>query len=91
MLIAVRRMVESGNMVIFRANVKTIRKLAACDKIEPNVIVGKNGKRTEVLDENGMYVFKMKMKKKGKDDMDIGVVNKRDTEGVCSDEIEDPF
>jgi hypothetical protein len=91
MLIAVRRMVESGNMVIFGANMKTIRKLAACDKIEPNVIVGKNGKRTEVLDENGMYVYKMKIKKKGKDDMDIGVVNKQDTEGVYSDEIEDPF
>ena len=91
MLIAVRRMVESGNMVIFGANMKTIRKLAACDKIEPNVIVGKNGKRTEVLDENGMYVYKMKIKKEGKDDMDIGVVNKQNTEGVCSDVIEDPF
>ena len=55
------------------------------------MIVGKTGKRTEVLDENGMYVYKMKIKKKGKDDMDIGVVNTRDTEGVCSDGIEDPF
>ena len=63
------------------------------------MIVGKNGKRTEVLDENGMYVYNMKIKKKGKDDMDIGVVNKQNTEGVCSDvnssqfrdTIDDPF
>ena len=55
------------------------------------MIVGKNGKRTEVLDENGMYVYKMKIKRKGQDDMDIGVVSRQDTEGFCSDEIEDPF
>ena len=30
MLIAVRRVVESGNMVVFGANMKAIRKLAAC-------------------------------------------------------------
>ena len=33
MLIAVRRVVESGNMVVFGANMKAIRKLAACEKI----------------------------------------------------------
>ena len=32
MLIAVRRVVESGNMVVFGANMKAIRKLAACEK-----------------------------------------------------------
>ena len=42
MLLAVRRMTESGNMVIFGANLKSIRKLAALDKLEPNLIVGKN-------------------------------------------------
>jgi hypothetical protein len=33
MLIAVRRVVESGNMVVFGANMKAIRKLAACWKV----------------------------------------------------------
>ena len=33
----------------------------------------------------------MEIKKKGKDDMDIGVVSEQDTEAVYSDEIEDPF
>ena len=42
------------------------------------MIVDKNGRRTEVLDENGMYVYKMKIKKKGKDDMDLGTVDKRE-------------
>ena len=56
MLIAVRRVVESGNMVVFGANMKAIRKLAACEKIGENMIVDKNGRRTVVLDENGMYV-----------------------------------
>ena len=75
MLIAVRRMVESGNMVIFGANLQAIRKLAACAKIEKNMIVGKNGRRTEIKDEEGMYVYEMKIKK-GKNDMDLGTVNK---------------
>jgi len=80
MLIAVRRMVESGNMVIFGANHQAIRKLAASQKIEKNMIVAKNGRRTEIKDEDGMYVYKMKIKAntgtKGKNDMDIGAVNK---------------
>ena len=58
MLISVRRMVESGNMVVFGANQQALRKLAACNKIEKNMIVGKNGKRSEIKDEDGVYVFR---------------------------------
>ena len=86
-------MVESGNMVIFGANVQAIRKLAACAKIEKNMIVGKNGRRTEIKDEDGMYVYKMKIKK-GKNDMDLGTVNKgsNDKEHLGVDySVEDPF
>ena len=93
MLIAVRRMVESGNMVVFGANHQAIRKLAACGKIEKNMIVGRNGRRTEIKDEDGMYVYKMKIKK-GKNDMDLGTVNsgKNNTESRGVDySIEDPF
>ena len=89
MLISVRRMVESGNMVIFGANQQAIRKLAACDKLEKNTIVGKNGRKTEIQDENGMYVYKMKIKrKKGPNDMDIGNVKTVTDE---HDDLEDPF
>ena len=89
MLISVRRMVESGNMVIFGANQQAIRKLAACDKLEKNIIVGKNGRKTEIQDENGMYVYKMKIKrKKGPNDMDIGNVKTVTDE---HDDLEDPF
>ena len=58
MLLAVRRMTQGGNMVIFGANIKSIRKLAALDKIEQNVIVGKNRKKSEIIDKHGMYVYK---------------------------------
>jgi hypothetical protein len=64
MLLAVRRMTESGNMVIFGANLKSIRKLAALDKIEPNLIVGKNGKKSEIVDKDGMYTYPIKIKRK---------------------------
>ena len=93
MLISVRRMVESGNMVVFGANQQALRKLAACNKIEKNMIVGKNGKRSEIKDEDGVYVFKMKIKK-GKNDMDLGNVNKGkdDAQSAGVDySIEDPF
>ena len=93
MLISVRRMVESGNMVVFGANQQALRKLAACNKIEKNMIVGKNGKKSEIKDEDGVYVFKMKIKK-GKNDMDLGNVNKGkdDAQSTGVDySIEDPF
>jgi hypothetical protein len=48
MLIAVRRVVESGDMVVFGANMKAIRKLAACEKLGKNMIVDRHGRRTEV-------------------------------------------
>ena len=91
MLISVRRMVESGNMVVFGANQQAIRKLAACDKIEKNMIVGRNGKKTEIKDENGMYVYKMKIKKMGKNDMDLGTINARKSNEASDNEIDDPF
>ena len=93
MLIAVRRMVESGNMVVFGANHQAIRKLAACGKIEKNMIVAKNGRRTEIKDEDGMYIHKMKIKK-GKDDMDLGNVNSgrdRTNRSEVDYSIDDPF
>ena len=43
---------------------KIIRKLAALDKIEPNVIVGKSNKRSKIVDKDGMYTYKMKIKRK---------------------------
>ena len=95
MLIAVRRMVESGNMVIFGANHQAIRKLAASAKIEKNMIVAKNGRRTEIKDEKGMYVYKMRIKSnfgpKGKNDMDIGAVNKGKNDYEVDYSIDDPF
>ena len=91
MLIAVRRVVESGNVVVFGANMKAIRKLAACEKIGKNMIVDKNGRRTEVLDENGMYVYKMKIKRKGKDDMDLGTVNNKEETKENGSDDEDVF
>ena len=93
MLISVRRMVESGNMVVFGANHQAIRKLAACSKIEKNMIVGKGGQRTEIKDEDGMYVYKMRIKK-GKNDMDLGNVNSGRNSTNCAGvdySIEDPF
>ena len=86
-------MVESGNMVVFGANHQAIRKLAACGKIEKNMIVGKGGKRTEIKDEDGMYVYKMRIKK-GKNDMDLGNVNSARSSTDCAGvdySIEDPF
>jgi hypothetical protein len=92
MLIAVRRVVESGNMVASGASMKAIRKLAACGELDKNMIVDKNGRRTEVLDENGMHVYNMKIKKKGKDDMDLGTVNNREEdEEEEEDDADDPF
>ena len=93
MLISVRRMVESGNMVVFGANHQAIRKLAACSKIEKNMIVGKGGQRTEIKDEDGMYVYKMRIKK-GKNDMDLGNVNSGRNSTNCAGvdySVEDPF
>ena len=50
-----------------------------------------NGSRTEVLDENGMYVYKMKVKRKGKDDMDLGTVNNREEAKEDGSDDEDVF
>ena len=100
MLLAVRRMTESGNMVIFGADMKLIRKMAALDKIEPNVIIGKNGKKSAIIDKDGMYVYPIKIKRKrGKDDMDVGTVTIKTAEdhhnecGICGDDIDEwtPF
>ena len=62
------------------------------------MIVAKNGRRTEIKDEDGMYIYKMKIKAnmgtKGKNDMDIGAVNKgkndKDEYGVDYS-TDDPF
>ena len=78
-------------MVVFGAVMKAIRKLASCEKIGKNMIVDKNGRRTEVLDENGMYVYKMKIKKKGKDDMELGAVNNKEVKEEEEDEDDDLF
>ena len=91
MLISVRRMVESGNMVVFGANHQAIRKLAACAKIEKNMIVSRSGKRTEIKDENGMYTYKMRIQKKGKNDMDIGAVKTNEKNNTPCDALDDPF
>ncbi len=40
LLISARKAVESGNMIIFGANVSALRQLAKLEKIEDNVIVG---------------------------------------------------
>ena len=55
------------------------------------MIVDKSGRRTEVLDENGMYVYKMKIKKKGKDDMDLGTVNNKEEAKENESDDEDVF
>ena len=91
MLLAVRRMTESGNMVIFGADMKLIRKMAALDKIEPNVIIGKNGKKSAIIDKDGMYVYPIKIKRKRKDDMDVGVVEAECS--TCNEEMDEwtPF
>ena len=57
------------------------------------MIVGKSGKRTEIKDEDGMYVYKMRIKK-GKNDMDLGNVNSGKGATDCAGvdySIEDPF
>ena len=38
-----------------------------------------------------MYVYNLKMKRKNRDDMDIGAVDKNNMCGICGDEIGDPF
>jgi hypothetical protein len=55
------------------------------------MIADKNGRRTEVLDESGMYVYKMGVKKKGKDDMDLGTVTIREDEEEEEDDADAPF
>ena len=91
MLLAVRRMVESGNMVIFGADMKSIRKIAASDKIAKNVIVGKNGKKSEIVDKDGMYVYPMKIKRKKKDAMDVGSINIKSVEDHLNEDSEDEW
>ena len=84
-------MTDSGNMVIFGADMKLIRKMAALDKIEPNVIIGKNGKKSAIIDKDGMYVYPIKIKRKRKDDMDVGVVEAECS--TCNEEMDEwtPF
>jgi hypothetical protein len=55
------------------------------------MIVFKNGRRTEVLDENGMYVYKNENKEEGKDDMDLGAVNNRKDREEEESDVDDPF
>ena len=59
------------------------------------MIVAKNGRRTEIKDEKGMYVYKMRIKSnfgpKGKNDMDIGAVNKGKNDYEVDYSIDDPF
>ena len=40
MLISVRKAVESGNIIIFGADAKALKRLAKLDEIGDNVIVG---------------------------------------------------
>ena len=93
LLISIRRAVAGGNMVIFGSNMKAIRDLAKLDKVQENVIVGvKSGKRSEIKDKHGMYVYPMtiKRKKKKEDDrMDIGFANKTAFEELPRSENEE--
>ena len=57
------------------------------------MIVWKNGRRTEIKDEDGMYVYKMKIKK-GKNDIDLVNVNSGKGKTNCTGvdySIDDPF
>jgi len=77
MRLAVKRACESGNMIIFGANMKAIRDLAKLDNIEDSVIIGtKTGVRSEIEEKNGTYVYPMTItRKKRGNDMDIGIIN----------------
>jgi len=59
LLIAIRRIVEEGNMVIFGANMEGIKKLASLERIEKHLIVSKSGIRSEIKEKGGMYVYPM--------------------------------
>ena len=54
LLISVRKAVESGNMIIFGANVPALRQLAKLEKMEDNLIVGvKSGTRGTIKNPGG--------------------------------------
>ena len=95
MLLSVKKACQSGNMIIFGANMKAIRDLAKLEKVEDNVIVGtKTGVKSVIKEKNGMYVYPMTItRKKGKNDMDIGIIdatnNESNKEGGNTGELDE--
>ncbi len=79
MIIAVRRACEAGNMVIFGADMKAIRKLAAKDRVDENIIVNnKTAKTTPMEYKDGLYKYPTWVKRRIRkhtingDDMEVG-------------------
>ncbi len=58
MMIAVRRMVESGNMIIFGADMKAIKALARENKVDENVMVNKKTRmKTAMVFNDVLYKY----------------------------------
>ena len=61
LLIAIRKTVKAGNMVIFGGDSETIRKLAYAGNIEENMIVNKKTMaKSKIKDKDGVISFKFK-------------------------------
>ena len=58
MLIAVKRACEGGNMVMFNVDQESLKALAKCENMDPNMIVNKkSGTRSKINEENGLYTY----------------------------------
>ena len=86
LLIAVSRMAEQGNMVIFNADMKALKELAKKDSIAKDVIVSNStGLISEMTKKRGLYTYPIWVKrnkagKKDDDKMEVGAVGNSDTE-----------
>jgi hypothetical protein len=58
MLIAVKRVCEGGNMVMFNVDQESLKELAKCENMDPNMIVNKkSGTKSKINEENGLYTY----------------------------------
>jgi hypothetical protein len=63
-LIAARRVVGMGNMVILGADREALKRLSKMDKIEDHMIMDKkSGTLSKIYEEGGLYVYPIWMKK----------------------------
>ena len=90
MLLAVMKICEAGNMVVFNADKKALMKLSGEGNIHKNMIYDINtGVKSKIYEKHGMYVYPLYVEVP---ENELNTISEKEIEcRECAPELWDPF